>query len=67
MELDGEAVAVEVKTRRHGEPVEAFTPDKAARVRRVATRLTPPARRVDLVAVTVGSEGVWIRWVPGAG
>ncbi len=67
--FDRQLAAVEVKTRL-GEagmdPAEAFTPEKAAQVRRLAANLRPPAYRVDLVAVTVGREGVAVRWVPGA-
>ncbi|MGH9051969.1 MAG: YraN family protein [Acidimicrobiia bacterium] len=65
-----EMVAVEVKTRRAGgsmDPAEAFDPAKAARVRKVAAGLRPPAFRVDLVTVVVGDEGVTVRWVPRAG
>lgn len=67
--LGRELVAVEVKARRAPgmDPSEAFTPPKAAQVRRVASCLGRPVRRVDLVAVTVGKEGVWVRWVPWAG
>lgn len=65
--LGGEVVAVEVKTRRAGgnmDPAEAFDLAKAARVRKVAAGLRPPAFRVDLVTVVVGDDGVTIRWVP---
>jgi putative endonuclease len=58
---DGSCLVVcEVKTRRTtscGSPVEAVTPDKAARLRRLAARwladsgLHPPEIRIDVVAV----------------
>jgi Holliday junction resolvase-like predicted endonuclease len=57
-------VAVEVKTRR-GEPLDSFTPAKARQVRSLAARLG--IGRVDLVAVSIDSEGVHIRWVPAVG
>lgn len=67
--IGGEAVAIEVKTRtRNGDdPSEAFTPDKATRVRRAAAQLNPPAFRVDLVTVVVDEFGAAVRWVPTAG
>lgn len=67
--IDRELVAVEVKTRRAGgsmDPAEAFDPVKAARVRKVAAGLRPPALRIDLITVVVSDDGVTIRWVPRA-
>ena len=61
-------VAVEVKTIQTGgldDPAYAFTPAKAAQVRSLAHRLG--IFRVDLVAVSIGSAGVDIRWVPEVG
>ncbi len=57
-------VAVEVKTRRRGavDPVESFTPAKAKQVRQLAGQLG--IGRVDVVAVTVGSQFVEVRWLP---
>jgi putative endonuclease len=58
-------VAVEVKTAQTGgldDPAYAFTEHKAAQVRRLARRLG--ITRVDLVAITMGSSGVDIRWMP---
>jgi Holliday junction resolvase-like predicted endonuclease len=58
-------VAVEVKTRLGGEPVEEFTPAKAARLRRAGAGLQPPPGRYDLVAVAARRSGVEVRWLPG--
>jgi Holliday junction resolvase-like predicted endonuclease len=58
-------VAVEVKTRAGADPVEGFTPRKAARLRRAGNRLDPPPRRYDLITVETGEAGVGIRWIPG--
>lgn len=63
-----ERVAVEVKARgTGGDPLAAFDDAKAAKVRRAAHRLRPPAYRVDLVAVSVAPDGVSVRWVPRSG
>ena len=61
-------VAVEVKTRvgDPADPVEAFDAHKARRVRTAANAIAGPGTRVDLVAVSVGADGVQVRWVPGA-
>ena len=56
---------VEVKTIQTGgldDPTYAFTEAKAQQVRRLARELG--IRRVDLIAVSVGIEGVGIRWAP---
>ena len=56
---------VEVKTIQTGgldDPTYAFTDAKARRVRRLAREIG--VRRVDLIAVSVGSGGVGIRWAP---
>lgn len=57
---------MEVKTGRDGPvaPLESFTPEKEARVRRAAAALEPSVYRVDLVTVVVGADGVAFRWVP---
>ncbi len=64
--IDGEVAAVEVKTASAGacDPLESFTAAKEARVRRTAAALTPPVRRLDLVTVVVGPDGVAFRWLP---
>lgn len=64
---DGDClVIVEVKTRRstrYGDAVEAITPAKAARLRRLAARwvaesgLRPPGVRVDVVGVLIPARG----------
>lgn len=63
----GAIVIVEVKTRRstrYGAPIEAITPAKAARLRRLAvlwTRAHPglrrPALRIDIASVVVDAAG----------
>ncbi|MEA3503035.1 MAG: YraN family protein [Actinomycetota bacterium] len=65
--IDGERVAVEVKTGLgpDARPWENFDHDKRARIRRAAHRLS--IRRVDLIAVELASDGVTIRWLPGVG
>jgi putative endonuclease len=68
VELGGRRVAVEVKTIQTGgldDAAFAFTPIKAAQVRRLAGRLG--IHRVDLIAVSLGSSGVAIRWIPEVG
>ncbi len=69
IDLDGRRVAVEVKTvvGEDLDPADAFTPAKASQVLRLAGRLHPPIRRVDLVAVRLGPRGVVIRWMVDAG
>ena len=64
--LSGTVVAVEVKTANRGDidPAENFTEAKAQMVRRTALRLSPPAKRIDLITVTVDAGGVAIRWLP---
>jgi Holliday junction resolvase-like predicted endonuclease len=66
--LDGQTVvAVEVKTVVRGpasaDPREHFDDAKARQVWRLARELEPPARRVDLVAVTLDSFGAEVRWL----
>ncbi len=65
--IGGELAAVEVKAGRDGpvDPLESFTAEKEARVRRAAAALVPPVYRVDLVTVVIGRDGVEFRWVPG--
>jgi hypothetical protein len=56
---------VEVKTIQTGgldDPTYAFTRAKARQVRGLAARIG--VHRVDLVAVSVGRDGVGIRWAP---
>ena len=68
--LDGVSVAVEVKTvvarRRSDDAIHQFSFRKADTVRRYARRLQPPAKRVDLIAITLRGHGADIRWVPFA-
>ena len=68
--IDGVSVAVEVKTivarHRSDDAIYQFSPRKADTVRRYARRLHPPARRVDLVAITLRERGADVRWVPFA-
>ena len=56
-------MAVEVKTRIGGDPVELFTPGKAARLQRAAARLG--AGRCDLIALRVDRRGAAVRWLQG--
>lgn len=69
--IDGTSTAVEVKTRIGGASPHAalaqFSEGKAATVRRYARLLTPPAWRVDLIAVTLRAPSVDVHWVPFAG
>ena len=69
--IRGVSVAVEVKTivARSGDDdaIHQFTVKKAATIRRYASLLSPPARRVDLVAITLRDSGADVRWVPFAG
>jgi putative endonuclease len=58
-------VAVEVKTRVGCDPLEQFTEEKAARLRRAGWQLRPSPSRFDLVAVRIGESGVDLRWIPG--
>ncbi len=64
--IGGEVAAVEVKTSSGGpvDPLESFTAEKEARVRRAAAALDPPVHRLDLVTVVIGPAGVAFRWVP---
>ncbi|MBT8217123.1 MAG: YraN family protein [Acidimicrobiia bacterium] len=57
-------VAVEVKTRRGGDPLLAFTPAKEQRVRAAMALVRPAPHRLDLVTVAVSASGVDIRWLP---
>ena len=63
----GRRVVVEVKTINARQPVQnaedAFTEEKAATVARLAARLRPPARRIDLIAVSLSEAGAGIRWL----
>jgi putative endonuclease len=64
--LDGERVAVEVKTALEGgdRPEENFDAAKERHVRTAARSLTPPVWRVDLIAVVLGKAGASVRWLP---
>ena len=59
---------VEVKTRRAGDghPLDNYTRKKADKVRETARALSPPVHRVDLIMITVDTEGIDIHWVPHA-
>lgn len=59
-------MAVEVKTRIAGDPVESLTGVKAGAVRRSGARLPRRPDRYDLVAVRLGPGGAEVRWLPGA-
>jgi Holliday junction resolvase-like predicted endonuclease len=65
VELDRQLVAVEVKTRVGAEPVEEFTAEKAARLRRAGARLPRRPDRYDLVTVRLSADGADVRWLPG--
>lgn len=60
-------VAVEVRSRRRGDPLDAFGDPKHRQVAVLARLLDPPCGRVDLVAVRFGEDAVELRWVPGIG
>ena len=62
--FDDRPVAVEVKTRLGGDPLDSFGPAKATRVRRTAVAALGRPVRVDLVAVGIGPGGARVRWVP---
>ena len=64
--IDGEAVAVEVKTGSDSDgndPIYHFDDDKQYQVRSLAGQRG--MRRVDYVGVTVSADGVTVRWLPG--
>lgn len=73
---DGDALVIcEVKTRssrRFGSPLEAITPEKAARLRRLAAcwvrahGVRPLSIRIDLVGIVLGSGEPEIEHVRGA-
>lgn len=61
----GRRLVVEVRTiTGPGDPIEAYGPDKAAQVGRLARLIG--AERVDLMAIRLGAEAAEIRWVKGA-
>jgi Holliday junction resolvase-like predicted endonuclease len=64
----GTRVVVEVKTVLADGPApptaeDAFSADKERIVRLLASELHPPARRVDLIAVSLMESGVRLRWL----
>lgn len=69
VDLDGQRVAVEVKSGRSpaARPDENFDAAKEGHVRRAAQRLTPPVWRIDLVTVVFNETGAIVRWLPDAG
>lgn len=64
VELAGERIVVEVRTRWYEDPLDAFDATKLDRVRRSAKRLSPPCHRIDLVTIRFDDEGAHIRWTP---
>jgi putative endonuclease len=71
----GTLVFVEVKTRRsarYGQPQEAVSPAKQARLQKLADyylkqqRLGPRPTRFDVVAITMGPEGPRVEIIPQA-
>jgi len=71
VDIDGEHVAVEVKTivvrSPDDDPLLRFDDVKAARVRATAAGLAPPVFRVDVVGVSITESTVEVRWIPHAG
>ena len=69
VEIEGDTVLVEVKTRRTSE----FSPDlnfderKATALRRAAHHLGMRVSRVDLVTVELDETGAALRWIPAVG
>lgn len=63
--LDGERVAVEVKTARDADahPEDNFDDAKERYVRRAARNLTPPVWRIDLITVVITEAGATVRWL----
>jgi Holliday junction resolvase-like predicted endonuclease len=70
-DVDGERVAIEVKTlvarRSDDDPLIHFDHVKLARVRAAGLRLEPRAYRIDVVGVTIWPDRVDVRWVPRVG
>lgn len=64
--LDGERIAVEVKTVRNPDahPEDNFDAAKERKVRRAARNLTPPVWRIDLIAIVLSEAGAAVRWLP---
>jgi len=57
-------IAVEVKTTTNGaDPFEAVDEDKMYRIRRAVDGYRLQISRIDVVAVTISSEGSTIHWV----
>ncbi len=57
-------IAVEVKTTTNGaDPFEAVDDVKMYRIRRAVEAYRPRISRIDVVAVTISSEGSTIHWV----
>ena len=66
VDLDGERVAVEVKTSLASSirPEDHFDEAKEHHVRLAARSLTPPVWRVDLITVGLDGAGATVRWIP---
>jgi putative endonuclease len=62
--IDGTRTAVEVRSRRGEDPLDAFDWSKIDRVRRTAGSLEPPCVRVDLITIEFTEATVNIRWLP---
>lgn len=67
--VDGERVAVEVKTARdqRSRPEENFDDLKVQKIRRAAGKLDPPVWRIDLITVVLSRDGATVRWLPAIG
>jgi Holliday junction resolvase-like predicted endonuclease len=63
VEWHGARVAVEVRCRRGGDPIEEITDRKLDHVR-CAARVAG-SERLDLVAVRLDEFGASVRWIPG--
>jgi Holliday junction resolvase-like predicted endonuclease len=63
--VDGQLVAVEVKTRADHDPVVQLTPSKRRRMVAAARMLDPRPSRIDVVTVLMGADGATIRWLKG--
>ena len=61
----GTLVAVEVKTRRRGDPRSRFDDEKESALRAATRRMSPRPSRLDLVTVELGEAVAKVRWVRG--